>query len=44
MFYLADVRASVQSTGVNDPVDAWHLLIDVDNGLFGAEYSSLLME
>ncbi len=40
-FNLANVRASIQPTGVFDPVYAWHFLIDVDNRYFGAENSSL---
>lgn len=39
--YLANVRAGIQSAGTNDPVNAGHLLVNIDDWLFGAKHSSL---
>lgn len=29
--YLANVRAGIQSAGANDPVNAGHLLVNIDD-------------
>ena len=39
--YLTNVSPGVYFAGTEDSMDAGYFLIDIDDRLFGAEYSSL---